>query len=181
MGLRPCLPLRIQVLCLLEAQLQTSLNIFVKRDLALAFVRLSGRAGRDPARHVPGSCVGPVDPLEAFVQLVHEVFRCPRLGPFLRSCFRKAEPGERSGGPSRAPGEGSWPMPLPYPEVFAAEPKSLAPGELKKLVVNIQICLLNYLDLGRPSRAPSSCISGGPLSDKQWEAVKRFVFPRRLV
>ena len=133
-----------------------------------------GRAERDPDRHVPGSCVGPVNPLECLLQLVQEVLRCPRLGRFLKSCFRKAEPDEVSGEPSRGPGQGSWPMPLPYPEAFRADPKSLAIGELKKLFVNVQICLLNFLDLGRPSRALPSCLCGGPLAEKQWEAVKRF-------
>ena len=65
-------------------------------------------------------------------------------------------------------------MPMPHPKAFSADPKSLAPGELKKLFVNVQVCLLNFLDLGRPSRAPPCCVIGGTLSEKQWEAVKRF-------
>ena len=65
-------------------------------------------------------------------------------------------------------------MPLPYPEVFNANPKSLTQSDLKKLVVSVQIGVLNYLNLGRPPRAPSRCHRGGPLSLQQWEVVKRF-------
>ena len=153
MGPRPCSPLRIQVLCLLEAQLQTSLNIFVKRDLALA-LRQAHLEEQDeiPPGMFPAPALDLLILLKPLCNLRMKFSDARVLGAFLKAA--SAKPEERSGGPSRAPGEGSWPMPLPYPEVFAAEPKSLAPGELKKLVVNIQICLLNYLDLGRPSRAP---------------------------
>ena len=138
---------------------------------------VSGRPGRelhDPPRHVPGSCVGPVDPLKVFASYFQQVFRCPNLGQFLKSCFRRAEPDNPSGEHRRASGEGTWPMPLPYPEVFKMSPQNRAPDQLKKLVVSVQICILNYLDLGRPTRAPPQCRAGAQLTAQQWEVVKRF-------
>ena len=60
-----------------------------------------GRVLQDSARHVPGSCVGPADPFTVLASFVHEVFRCPTLGQFLKSCLRAAKPGESPGEPRR--------------------------------------------------------------------------------
>ena len=95
----------------------------------------------------------PVDLLKVLASFVHEVFRCPELGHFLKSCLRQAEPGESPGRSCRAPREGTRPMPLPYPEVFKADRQDLSPQELGKLFVSVQVCFLKYLDLGRPSKS----------------------------
>ena len=136
-----------------------------------------GRPGEVPVpfdRHVPGSNVEPLDPKHVLRSLVSEIFRCPQLGAFAKSCLRKAEPGEASGGDFRRPRDGAWPMPVPYPGIFRKNALSLCKDELKKLVVNAQVILLNYLDLGRPTRAPAACREGLALTGVQWEAVMRF-------
>ena len=124
-----------------------------------------GRPGEVPIpfdRHVPGSSVEPLDPKHVLRSLVSEIFRGPQLNPFAKSCLRKAEPGEASGGDFRRPRDGAWPMPVPvpYPGIFRKNALSLCKDELKKLVVNAQVILLNYFDLGRPTRAPAACREG---------------------
>ena len=136
-----------------------------------------GRLGDLPSafdRHVPGSSVGPLDPILVLQSFVKEIFLCPKLGPFARSCLRKAELDDQSGEKFFRPRDGTWPMPLPYPEVCSRDPKKLCKDELKRLVVNAQVILLNYLDLGKVARAPPACRVGVPLSSKQWESVVRF-------
>ena len=136
-----------------------------------------GRPGDLPSgsdRHVPGSSVGPLDPQHVLRCLVNEIFRCPHLGSFAKRCLRQAKPENPSGGPTSRPSDGAWPMPLPYPGVFKKDAAKLCKDELKKLVVNAFVILLNYLDLGKVSRSRASCHVGVPLNSKQWEAVRRF-------
>ena len=63
--------------------------------------------------------------------------------------------------------DGAWPTPVPYPEVFKKNSKDLCNEELKKLVVNAHVILLNYLGLERSARAPATCRDVAPLNDKQ--------------
>ena len=122
---------------------------------------------------MPGTCARPVDPLGVFRDLVGRVFQCPTsLGCFAKSFLRKAQSGIAAG---KTPGShpATWPMPLPFPEVLRGNPWTIAPAELKQLIVNVQVILLNYLDLGRPRVAPASCLGPRPLSAAQSEIVAR--------
>ena len=66
-----------------------------------------------------------------------------------------------------------WPMPPPHPEVLRKDHRSLPDGEFRKLVVDLVVISLNYLDLGRPHRAPITCLAGGQLSTAQREHADR--------
>ena len=92
-------------------------------------------------RHVPGSCAGPVDPKLSF--RLELLFQCPgSLGSFARSSAAKTP--------------GVWPMPPPYPEVLSRDPWHLPDDLLKKLVINVLVMALNFLNLGKVERAPAS-------------------------
>ncbi|CAE7886824.1 unnamed protein product, partial [Symbiodinium sp. KB8] len=64
-------------------------------------------------------------------------------------------------------------MPPPYPQVLREDHRSLPEGEFKKLAVDLVVISLNYLDLGRPTRAPITCLAGGQLTRAQWEHAER--------
>ncbi|CAE7517036.1 nmd3 [Symbiodinium sp. CCMP2592] len=57
--------------------------------------------------------------------------------------------------------------------VLVRDHNRLSNADLKKLVVNVQVILLNYLDLGRPRRAPVSCTSAQSPTAEQWEVIFR--------
>ena len=68
------------------------------------------------------------------------------------------------------PGAVLWPMPLPYPEAFRSGP--LMPNTWRKRRLCLQIGLLCWLKLGRPSSAPGCISLGRRLTSRQWSTVK---------
>lgn len=65
-----------------------------------------------------------------------------------------------------------WPMPIPYPEVFAGPTFNANGGWHLKRVVSAQVVVLNWLALGKPAAAPGQLFLGARLSAKQCSAVK---------
>ena len=105
--------------------------------------------------HVPGSTVMPIDPVEVLRGLPDLVFRSPTsLGSFAKSTLRSASSDSQSDGNPRGMPRSVWSMPPPYPQVLRENHRSLPEGEFKKLAVDLVVISLNYLDLGRPTRAP---------------------------
>ena len=134
---------------------------------------LSGGPGPVP-QHVPGSCVGPVVPNSSFCRLVELLFQCPgSLGSFAKSSLRRPQLADYSDESASFRAGGVWPMPPPYPEVLHRDPWRLPDGQLKKLVVNVMVIVLNYLDQGRVERAPATCVAGRKLRPEQTEHATR--------
>ena len=139
----------------------------------------TAREGREhlrdevPDRHVPGaraSSVFAAAILDKFPRLLFKS-NC-RLGRFAKNCLREktAAPSHGATGPA-GPRRPIWPMPLPFPRAFAKGERSET--RLSEKAVNSMVILLNFLDLGRPARAPEQCLGGHPLTDAQWEQVDR--------
>ena len=70
----------------------------------------------------------------------------------------------------------TWPMPLPYPEVFMKDGYNVVDAPWKRLVC-LQVVVFNWLVLNRPRKAPE-CLRIG-LSARQWSAVKNLEFLAR--
>ena len=138
------------------------------------FQSIPRAAGVLPLRHVPGSGAEAVNPLSVFRSVVTELFcGSSNLALFSRSCLRTACPQYHCGARCHTVLGQTWPMPIPYDEVLRRRPDAVEGGELKKLVVNAIVIVLNFLDLGRPCRAPDSCLAGRELGAGQWEQVRR--------
>ena len=102
----------------------------------------------DAGRHVPGSCVGPVDPLATFRLLPGLIFSSPGpLKTFAKSSLRRPWP-PHDGGESYTAPRAVWPVPLPYVEVTKVNPFCISDGDLRKVAVNAAVILLNFLTLG---------------------------------
>ena len=66
----------------------------------------------------------------------------------------------------------TWPMPLPFPEVFTGgATASVSDSHLKRLV-SLQVALFDWYVLGRPGAAPCDLALGVRLSSRQWTAVR---------
>lgn len=74
--------------------------------------------------------------------------------------------------PAAPPGVGVWPMPVPFPEVFVASKQSACFPLWQKKLVALQVIVLSWLHLNRPSSAPPFLQLGAQLTSKQWSAVK---------
>eukprot|EP00435_Cladocopium_sp_Y103_P017734 s3434_g4.t1 len=70
-------------------------------------------------------------------------------------------------------GSATWPIPLPFPEVFSAGGGEDERSPLKRLV-SMQILVLDWFFLDKPSAAPSSLRLGRPLTSRQWSVVRMF-------
>lgn len=65
-----------------------------------------------------------------------------------------------------------WPMPMPYPEVFAGGAAArVSDCHLKRLVC-LQVAVFDWLCLGSPLHAPAMIKMGMKLSASQWSAVR---------
>ena len=65
----------------------------------------------------------------------------------------------------------TWPMPIPFPEVFASGSHLLADCSTKRLI-SLQVVVFDWLVLGRPSIAPSCLRLGRRLTSRQWSVVR---------
>lgn len=87
---------------------------------------------------------------------------------FLRSILRSRGRSDVPTSMSRS----TWPMPLPHPEVFCSGAQgTVADAHLKRLVC-LQVALLDWFVLGRPTAAPRDLALGSKLSSRQWTAVR---------
>ena len=68
----------------------------------------------------------------------------------------------------------TWPMPLPFPEVFKAGCHSKVSRSHVKRLVSLQIMVLDWFVLGRPTAAPDYIRIGSKLTARQWRVVRRF-------
>ena len=68
----------------------------------------------------------------------------------------------------------TWPMPLPFPEVFKAGCHSKVPMAHVKRLVSLQVLVLDWFVLGRPTAAPYYIRIGNKLTARQWRVVRRF-------
>ena len=73
---------------------------------------------------------------------------------------------------SAPPGASVWPMPVPYPEAFGSSQHGVCRVLWEKKLVSLQVIVLSWLHLNRPSSAPVFLRLGGWLTSKQWSAVK---------
>ena len=63
-----------------------------------------------------------------------------------------------------------WPIPAPYPEVFGQQPAFGATWRKRRVV--LQVLLMDWLFLGRPSVCPKQLWLGRALSGRQWRRVR---------
>eukprot|EP00435_Cladocopium_sp_Y103_P050506 s1798_g15.t1 len=89
------------------------------------------------------------------------------LQAFLRSIlmmpWRSICPTSKSGA--------TWPMPLPYPEVFSLRGSMDARSHVKRLT-SLQVAVFDWLHLSKPASAPAELALGAPLSARQWSVVR---------
>lgn len=69
----------------------------------------------------------------------------------------------------------TWPMPLPYPEVFVKGGSDVHDAPWKRLVC-LQVVAFDWLVLNRPHKAPDCLRIGQKLSARQWSVVKNLEF-----
>ena len=128
----------------------------------------------DGGRRVPGSGVGPVDPILTFRRLPELLFQCSSsLGPFAKSSLRRPQTTDPGGELHSCKAGGVWPMPPPHPELLFRDPWRLPEDQLKKLILNAMVIVLNYLELGKVERAPATCFAGRQLRQEQVEHASR--------
>ena len=127
-----------------------------------------GKELQDPMNH---PCSGPSTVrIPAFLNSLPRwllKIQCGFQG-FLRSILR-------SHGRSDVPtskSSSTWPMPLPYPEVFCSGSQSAVADAHRKRLVCLQVALLDWFVLGRPSAARNDLALGLKLTARQWTAVK---------
>ena len=75
-------------------------------------------------------------------------------------------------GSTSLPSSTTWPMPIPYPEVFRSGASVRVVEAHWKKLVSLQVVTLSWLALGCPDRAPSEIRLGRRLSAGQWSAVR---------
>ena len=66
----------------------------------------------------------------------------------------------------------TWPMPLPYPEVFTSGSHSSVPDSHLKRLVCLQVAAFDWLVLGCPGGSPRELRLGGKLAACQWSVVR---------
>ena len=92
---------------------------------------------------------------------------CGSFGSFLRSLLSKCpslrDEDTRCGS--------LWPMPLPYPEAFQGGCRE-GGASWRKRRTCLQVAILCWLHLGKPSAGPSTIRLGARLSSKQWRRVR---------
>ena len=92
------------------------------------------------------------------------------LQSFLRSILKN--PGRN--GRSTCTTTSTWPMPVPFPEVFSkGAAGNVAMAHVKRLV-SLQVVIFDWFVLGRPSEAPGDIRLGRRLTSRQWTVVKNF-------
>ena len=65
----------------------------------------------------------------------------------------------------------TWPMPVPYPEVFRKPRASEQDSLWQKRLICLQVVLLDWFVLGKPAVAPPGLALGAKLTARQWSAV----------
>ena len=65
----------------------------------------------------------------------------------------------------------TWPLPLPFPEVFSAGGCLDSRSHVKRLI-SLQVLALDWLHLGKPAAAPPTLALGTSLTALQWSVVR---------
>lgn len=76
----------------------------------------------------------------------------------------------RDFGPTSKAGS-TWPLPLPFPEVFSAGGCLDSRSHVKRLI-SLQVLALDWLHLGKPAAAPPTLALGTSLTSRQWSVVR---------
>ena len=92
------------------------------------------------------------------------------LQVFLRSILKSPGRSDDTTSMSRS----TWPMPLPFPEVFCSGMKCDDSRPHVKRLVSLQVLILDWFVLGRPMSAPQYLGIGNKLTARQWSVVRRF-------
>ena len=130
-----------------------------------------------PRCRVPGAMASTV----RVTSLLNSMPRCllkskGSLGGFLLSIVKKPSGNKNPLTSARDLAEGAdrgvWPMPMPFPEEFRCGRAGASPCGWKKLV-NLEVVVLSWLQLGCPAVAPSFIRLGQPLSRLQWNVVNQ--------
>ena len=125
----------------------------------------------EPPVRVPGQDAPEIDVPRLLNSLPRLLLKCRGgVASFLQSILSKC-PHLRS---EDTPHSSVWPMPLPYPEVFRSGNSDLATWRRRRLC--LQVTVLNWLALGRPSVAPRSIALGQRLHLRQWRVVRTLEF-----
>ena len=131
-------------------------------------MRPSGFSDVDHVRNVVVRARAPTVKVPAFVNsMMRLVFKFGgKLKTFLHS-FLGNSPLSRCETVSMGP---LWPIPAPYPEVFGQQPAFGATWRKRRVV--LQVLLMDWLYLGRPSICPKQLWLGRSLNGRQWRRVR---------
>ena len=128
----------------------------------------AGAASR-PEKALPGTRASVVRTFAFLNSLPRWLLKVPgSLSGFLHSILKL--PKSRSDSTSCSDGS-TWPMPIPFPEAFRTSTENLD-AVAKKRLISMQVVVLSWLTLDRPSSCPSWLRIGMPLSSKQWSVVR---------
>ena len=125
----------------------------------------------DAVCHVPGQLASSIKVTALLNSFPRWLLKVPcGLQRFLQSILNTMERNDAS----TSAGGATWPMPLPFPEVFTAGSSRIPEAPLKRLVC-LQVCTFDWLCLNMPDRAPGSLQLGRPLTSRQWGAVRNLM------
>lgn len=96
-----------------------------------------------------------------------------KLPNFFRSMLLKPEIPYRSSTSNAS--SLSWPMPLPFPEVFLRGAGRAVENAWLKRLVSLQVAVMSWLALGCPAGAPPDLRLGARLKAGQWRIVKNLL------
>ena len=96
-----------------------------------------------------------------------------KLPNFFRSMLLKPKTPYRSS--TSTTSSLSWPMPLPFPEVFLHGASHAVENDWLKRLVSLQVAVMSWLALGCPAGAPPNLCLGGRLKATQWRIVKNLL------
>ena len=69
----------------------------------------------------------------------------------------------------------TWPMPLPFPDVFQCNAGHTVPNAWLKRLVCLQVAVMRWLCLGSPAKAPTELRLGVRLRAQQWRVVNNLL------
>ena len=96
-----------------------------------------------------------------------------KLPNFFRSMLLKPKTPYRSS--TSTTSSLSWPMPLPFPEVFLHGASHAVENAWLKRLVSLQVAVMSWLALGCPAGAPPNLCLGERLKATQWRIVKNLL------
>ncbi len=123
---------------------------------------------RRSVRRVPGARASTLSVSDIWQTLFRHVFQFNgHLGNFLRALANGTSKPLKG-----APTASLFPMPLPYPDVFSSACIDKQDSHFKKLI-NLQICVLDWLHLNQPFNPPYDICGNVELNVQQQQVVNR--------